>query len=78
VLHVLFSNYESKYGGVILQRSPQPNHGGGKKVCSWNRLFGTVPGSASQTPALASTSTSTYALPMGSELTTYLDTDLVS
>jgi hypothetical protein len=57
VLHVLFSNYESKYGGVILQRSPQPNHGGGKEVCSWNRLFGTVPGSASQTPAPASTST---------------------
>jgi hypothetical protein len=33
-LAVLFSNYESKYGGVTLQRPPQSNHGGGKKVCS--------------------------------------------
>jgi hypothetical protein len=33
-LTLLFSNYESKYGGVKLQRTPQPNHGGSKKVCS--------------------------------------------
>jgi hypothetical protein len=75
-LAVLFSNYESKYGGVKLQRPPQPNHGGGKKVCSWNRLFGTGPSYASQSPAPASISTS--ALPVGYELTTYLDSDSVS
>jgi hypothetical protein len=39
-------------------------------------LFGTGPSSASQSPALASISTS--ALPVGSELTTYLDSDYVS
>jgi hypothetical protein len=33
-LAILFSNYESKFCGVRLQRPPQPNHGGGKKVCS--------------------------------------------
>jgi hypothetical protein len=75
-LAVLFFNYESKYGGIRLQRPPQPNHGGGKKVCSWNRLFGTIPGFASQSPAPASISTSV--LPVGFELTTYLDSDHVS
>jgi hypothetical protein len=39
-------------------------------------LFGTGPGSASQFPAPASTST--FALPVGSKLTTYLDSDHVS
>jgi hypothetical protein len=42
-LAVFFLNYESKYGGVRLRRPPQPNHEGGKKVFSWNRLFGTGP-----------------------------------
>jgi hypothetical protein len=30
----LFSKYELKFVGVRLQRSPQANNGGGKKVCS--------------------------------------------
>jgi hypothetical protein len=54
-LAILFSNYESKYGGVRLQRLLYSSHGGGKKVCSWNRLFRTGPASVttttSQTPA---------------------------
>jgi hypothetical protein len=70
-LIVLFSNYESKYGGVRLQRPPHPSHGGVKKVCSWNRLFGIDHASAiattSQTPAS-----------QFDELTTYLDSDPAS
>jgi hypothetical protein len=72
-LVVLFSNYKSKYGGVRLRMPPQPNHGGGKKICSWNRLFGTgQPVAPSQSPAPASASN------VGSKLTTYLDSDPIS
>jgi hypothetical protein len=78
-LAILFSNYESKFCGVRLQRPPQPNHGGGKKVCSWNRLFGTgQPIAPFQSPTPAPASASTSALPVGSKLTTYLDSDHVS
>jgi hypothetical protein len=35
-LALLFSNHESKYCGIRLQRPAQPNQGGGK-VSSWNR-----------------------------------------
>jgi hypothetical protein len=38
----LFSKYDLKFGGVRLQRPQQPQPGGGKKVCSWNRLFGSA------------------------------------
>jgi hypothetical protein len=70
-LAILFSNYESKYGGVRLQGPPQPSHGGGTKVCSWNRLFGIG-------PASATTTTSQSPASQFDELTTYLDSDPVS
>jgi hypothetical protein len=38
----LFSKYDLKFGGVRLQRPQQPQPGGGKNVCSWNRLFGSA------------------------------------
>jgi hypothetical protein len=38
----LFSKYDLKFGGVRLQRPQQPHPRGGKKACSWNRLFGSA------------------------------------
>jgi hypothetical protein len=74
-LSILFSKYESKFAGVRLQRPPWPNHEAGKKVYSWNRISG----SGSGVPAVPSPSPapSAYALYVTSELTTYLDSDLV-
>jgi hypothetical protein len=57
----LFSKYELKFGGVRLQRPPQANNGGGKKVCSWNWLFG------SGSPSAHSASPFHSALLVGSE-----------
>jgi hypothetical protein len=71
----LFSKYDLKFGGVRLQRPQQPQLGGGKKVCSWNRLFGSA--SASTTTS-ASASPTHSALPVGSELASYLDSDHVT
>jgi hypothetical protein len=82
----LFSNYESKYGGVSLQRPPPPNQGK-DKMSSWNRLFGaSAPAPAASVSAHASSasvsvhapSASASALLVGSELQTYLDNDHVS
>jgi hypothetical protein len=73
----LFSKYELKFGGIRLQRPAQPQHGGGKKVCSWNRLFGSGSPPSSTSPS-ASASPAHSTLLVGSELTSYLDSDLVS
>jgi hypothetical protein len=66
-----------------LQRPPQPLNGAGKKVCSWNRLFGSGSGSgsavpATPSPAYASLSAPTFSHPQVFELTNYLDYDPVS
>jgi hypothetical protein len=77
----LFCRYEIKFGGVRLQRPPQPLNGAGKKVCSWNRLFGSGSGSAvpiAPSPTSASPSAPTFSHPQVSELTNYLDFDHVS
>lgn len=75
----LFCRYEIKFGGVRLQRPPQPLNGAGKKVCSWNRLFGSGSGvPAAPSPASASPSAPTFSHPQVSELTNYLDSDPVS
>jgi hypothetical protein len=80
-LVLLFSNYESKYSGVRLQRPAPPNQGGGK-VSSWNRLFDAYALAHAPAPAASvsahAPSASASALPVGSELQTYLDSDLVS
>jgi hypothetical protein len=82
----LFSNYESKYGGVRLQRPPPPNQGRGK-MSSCNRLFGaSTPAPAASVSAHASSasvsvhapSASASTLLVGSELQTYLDNNPVS
>jgi hypothetical protein len=71
----LFSQYDSKFGGVRLQRPPQTNNGVGKNVCSWNRIFG----SWSEAPSPSPTpSASALPHPQVFELTTYLDNDHVS
>jgi hypothetical protein len=57
--------------------SQQANNGGGKKVCSWNRLFGSGSPSANASSA-HSASPAHSTLSVGSELTSYLDSDLVS
>jgi hypothetical protein len=80
----LFSKYELKFGGVRLQRPQHANNGGGKKVCSWNRLFGSGSPSANASSAhsesipVHSASPAHSTLPVGSELTSYLDSDHVS
>jgi hypothetical protein len=79
----LFCRYEIKFGGVRLQRPPRTLNGAGKKVCSWNRLFRSESGScsavpAAPSPASASPSAPTFSHPQVSELTNYLDSDLVS
>jgi hypothetical protein len=79
----LFCRYEIKFGGVRLQRPPQPLNGTSKKVCSWNQLFGNGSESDSAVPAApspASTSSSapTFSHPQVSELTNYLDSNHVS
>jgi hypothetical protein len=79
----LFCRYEIKFGGVRLQRPPQPLNGVGKKVCSWNRLFGSGSGSGSvvpvaPSPASASPSAPTFSHPQISKLTNYLDSGPVS
>jgi hypothetical protein len=74
----LFCRYETKFGGVKLQRPQQPTNGSGKKVCSWNRLFGSgsdtgVPTAPSHASAFASPTAFTH--PQVYELTNYLDSD---
>ena len=71
-LATLFSKYEAKFGSVRLQRPPQPNNSG-RKVSSRNRLFGSA-----TTPSHASASASAIPSPTLSELTSYLDSDLVT
>jgi hypothetical protein len=66
-----------------LQRPPRPLNGAGKKVSSWNRLFGSGSGSgsavpAAPSPAFASPSAPIFSHPQVSELTNYLDSDPVS
>jgi hypothetical protein len=66
-----------KFCGVRLQRPPQANNGEGKKVFSWNSLFGS--GTPSTNAYLAhSASPANSALVVGSKLTSYLDSDHVS
>jgi hypothetical protein len=80
----LFSKYELKFGGVRLQRPQHANNGGGKKVCSWNRLFGSGSPSANASSAHSASILVHYVslahstLPVGSELTSYLDGDPIS
>jgi hypothetical protein len=80
----LFSKYDLKFGGVRLHRPQQANNGGGKKVCSWNTLFGSGSPSANASSAhsasipVHSASPAHSTLHVGSELTSYLDSDPIS
>jgi hypothetical protein len=73
----LVSKYELKFGGVRFQRPQQANNGGGKKVCSWNRLVGS--GSPSTNASSAHSASPAHStLSIGSELTSYRNSDHVS
>jgi hypothetical protein len=76
----LLCRYETKFGGVRLQRPQQPTNGLGKKVCSWNRLFGSGTDTSVPTaPSHAYTSASpTFTHPQVSKLTNYLESDPIS
>jgi hypothetical protein len=75
-LFEVYSKYETKYGGVRLQRPPlAPTTS--KKTTTWGKIFGA--GSSSRSSDSSSRSSTGTGIPTsGGELTTFIDSDVIS